>query len=69
MELAKKLLDSREEERKRAESPKLSIAYESDNEHDSWEFISQRGHANVNLGNSREGHDRFIGLKPHKFTV
>ena len=67
--MAKQLLDSREEERVRAMSGKLSVAFESDNEHDSWAFVSQQVHANGNLGDSREGHDRFIGLKPHKFTV
>ena len=67
--MAKQLLDSREEERVRAMSGKLSVAYESDNEHDSWVCVSQRGYAKGSLGDSREGRDRFIGLKPHKFTV
>ena len=49
--MANKVLARREEE-KREESPKLSIAYESDNEHDSWVQVSQRGNANGNQGNS-----------------
>ena len=66
--LAKKVLTNREET-KRAESQKLSIANESDNEHDSWVQVSQRGSAKGNLGESHEGQDRMNGLKPLKFTV